>query len=287
MKEGYEKLTAFLTCFRLFESLVMPFELTRAPVTFQRFINDSLYDYLDQFYSAYLDDILIYSKTREEHEEHVYKVLQRLREVGLYTKLSKCEFLVTETKFLSLIVGRDGFKIDPEKVRTILEQKTPRSATDVLRFNGFYNFYRRFIKSYSKIVTPLINLTKKNAVFNQSLECQDAFKTLKQTITSTPTLRPFDQTKEAILETDTSNFVSGRVLSQYDKEGILRPIAFFSKKHSTVKYNYEIYDKELLTIICYLEEQRPELEGTKSPIRILSNYRNLEYFITIKMLNRR
>ena len=263
----------------------MPFELTRAPVTFQRFINDSLYDYLDQFYSAYLDDILIYSKTREEHEEYVYKVLQRLREVGLYTKLSKCEFLVTETKFLSLIVGRDGFKIDPEKVRTILEQKTPRSATDVLRFNGFYNFYRRFIKSYSKIVTPLINLTKKNAVFNQSLECQDAFKTLKQTITSTPTLRPFDQTKEAILETDTSNFVSGRVLSQYDKEGILRPIAFFSKKHSTVKYNYEIYDKELLTIICYLEEQHPELEGTKSPIRILSNYRNLEYFITTKILN--
>jgi hypothetical protein len=166
MKEGHEKLTAFLTRFGLFESLVMPFGLTRAPATFQRFINDSLRDYLDQFCSAYLDDILIYSKTREEHEEHVRKVLQRLREAGLYAKLSKCEFFVTETKFLGLIVGRDRFKIDPEKVRTILEWKTPRSATDVLRFNGFYNFYYRFIKNYSKIVTPLINLKKKNAIFN-------------------------------------------------------------------------------------------------------------------------
>ena len=166
MKEGHEQLTAFLTRFGLFESLVMPFGLTGAPATFQRFINDSLRDYLDQFCSAYLDDILIYSKTREEHEEHVRKVLQRLREAGLYAKLSKCEFFVTETKFLGLIVGRDGFKMDPEKVRTILEWKTPRSATDVLRFNGFCNFYRRFIKNYSKIVTPLINLTKKNAIFN-------------------------------------------------------------------------------------------------------------------------
>jgi hypothetical protein len=177
--------------------------------------------------------------------------------------------------------------MDPEKVKTILEWKTPRSATDVLRFNSFCNFYRRFIKNYSKIVTPLINLTKKNAVFNWSLECQDAFETLKQTVASAPTLRPFDWTKEAILETDASDFVSGGVLSQYDEEGILRPVAFFSKKHSAVKCNYEIYDKELLAIIRCLKEWRPELEGTESPIRILSDHRNLKYFITTKMLNRR
>jgi predicted transcriptional regulator len=132
MKEGHEKLTAFLTRFGLFESLVMPFGLTRALATFQRFINDSLRGYLNKFCSVYLDNILIYSKTREEHEEHVHKVLQCLREAGLYVKLSKYEFFVTETKFLGLIVGRDGFKMDPEKVRTILEWKTPRSATDVL-----------------------------------------------------------------------------------------------------------------------------------------------------------
>ena len=121
MKDGHEHLTAFLTRFGLFESLVMPFGLTGAPATFQRFINDSLREYLGQFCSAYLDDILIYSKTKEEHVQHVRKVLERLRSAGLFAKLSKCEFFVTETKFLGLIVGRDRFKIDPEKVKTILE----------------------------------------------------------------------------------------------------------------------------------------------------------------------
>ena len=287
MKEGHEKFTAFLTRFGLFESLVMPFGLTGAPATFQRFINDALREYLDRFCSAYLDDILIYSKTKKEHLEHVRKVLERLRQAGLYAKLSKCEFFVAETKFLGLIVGKDGFKMDPEKVKTILDWNTPKNATDVLRFNGFCNFYRRFIRDYSKIVTPLIDLTKKNAEFNWSVECQDAFEKLKATVASAPVLKPFDWTKEAILETDASDFVSAGVLSQYDNEGILRPVAFFSKKHSAVECNYEIYDKELLAIIRCLEEWRPELEGTETPVRILSDHRNLEYFMSTKMLNRR
>ena len=287
MKEGHEKFTAFLTRFGLFESLVMPFGLTGAPATFQRFINDALREYLDRFCSAYLDDILIYSKSKEEHLEHVRQVLERLRRAGLYAKLSKCEFFVEETKFLGLIVGRDGFKMDPDKVKTILDWNTPSNAIDVLRFNGFCNFYRRFIRDYSKIVTPLIDLTKKNAKFNWSVECQDAFEKLKATVASAPILKPFDWTKEAILETDASDFVSAGVLSQYDDEGILRPVAFSSKKHSAVECNYEIYDKELLAIIRCLEEWRPELEGTETPVRVLIDHRNLEYFMSTKMLNRR
>jgi len=192
MKDGHEHLTAFLTCFSLFELLVMLFGLTGAPATFQRFINDSLCEYLDQFCSAYLDNILIYSKTKEEHVQHVCKVLERLQSAGLFAKLSKCEFFVTETKFLGLIVGWDRFKMDPKKVKTILEWSTPRSATDVLWFNGFYNFYRRFIRDYSKIVTLLINLTKKNALFNWTRSCEDAFQLLKSTVASAPTLCPFD-----------------------------------------------------------------------------------------------
>jgi hypothetical protein len=287
MKKGHEHLTAFLTRFGLFESLVMPFGLTGAPATFQRFINDSLREYLDQFCSAYLDDILIYSRTRDEHVKHVRKVLERLRSAGLFAKLSKCEFFVTETKFLGLIVGRDGFKMDPEKVKTILEWKTPRSATDVLRFNGFCNFYRRFIRNYSKIMTPLINLTKKNAPFNWTRSCEVAFQLLKNTVASAPTLRPFDWTKQVVVETDASDFVSAGVLSQYDEENVLRPVAFFSKKHSSVECNYEIYDKELLAIIRCFEEWRPELEGSENPILVLSDHRNLEYFMSTKMLNRR
>jgi hypothetical protein len=177
--------------------------------------------------------------------------------------------------------------MDPDKVKTILDWNTPSNATDVLRFNGFCNFYRRFIRDYSKIVTPLIDLTKKNAKFNWSVECQDAFEKLKATVASAPILKPFDWTKEAILETDASNFVSAGVLSQYDDEGILRPVAFFSKKHSAVECNYEIYDKELLAIIRCLEEWRPEFEGTETPVRVLTDHRNLEYSMSTKMLNRR
>jgi hypothetical protein len=177
--------------------------------------------------------------------------------------------------------------MDPEKVKTIIEWKTLRSATDILRFNGFCNFYRRFIRNYSKVVIPLINLTKKNAPFNWTQACEEAFELLKNTVTSALTLKPFDWTKEAVVETDTSDFVSAGVLSQHDNEGILRPVAFFSKKHTSVECNYEIYNKELLTIVRCFEEWRPELEGSETPVKVLSNHRNLEYFMSTKMLNRR
>jgi len=287
MKEGQEYLTAFRTRFGLFESLVMPFGLTGAPATFQRFINDTLRQYLDQFCSAYLDDILIYSKTREEHIEHVRKVLMQLRKAGLFAKISKCEFFVQKTKFLGLIIGRDGIQMDPEKVKTIKEWPIPSCLTDVQAFIGFANFYRRFIRDFSKIISPLVQLTQKNVKFEWTTACQSAFDRLKDAFTSAPILIPFDWTKEVILETDASDYVSAGVLSQYGDDGILRPVAFFSKKHSATECNYEIYDKELLAIIRCFEEWRPELEGSEHPIRILTDHRNLEYFTTSKLLNRR
>jgi hypothetical protein len=152
---------------------------------------------------------------------------------------------------------------------------------------GFCNFYRRFIRDYSKIVTPLINLTKKNTPFNWNQACEDSFQLLKDTVASASVLKPFDWIKEAIIETDASDFVSTGVLSQHNDEGVLCLVAFFSKKHSSVKCNYEIYDKELLAIIRCFEEWRPEVEGSEIPIKVLSDHRNLEYFMSIKMLNRR
>jgi len=287
MKEGQEYLTAMRTRFGLFESLVMPFGLTGAPATFQRFINDALREYLDQFCTAYLDDILIYSKTREEHTTHLRKVLLQLQKVGLFAKISKCEFFVPETRFLGLIVGRDGFRMDPEKIKTIVEWKTPQNLTDVQAFIGFANFYRRFIKDFSKIISPLVELTKKNQPFLWNDIRQHAFDRLKSAFTTAPVLAPFDWEREVILETDALDYVSAGVLSQVGDDGILRPVAFFSKKHSITECNYEIYDKELLAIIRCFEEWRPELKGTELPVRILTDHRNLEYFTTTKLLNRR
>jgi hypothetical protein len=133
----------------------------------------------------------------------------------------------------------------------------------------------------------MVNLTKKGVQFLWNKSCQSAFKRLKQAFVDAPILRPFDWEKDVILETDASDYVSAGVLSQYDDQGVLHPVAFFSKKHSATECNYEIYDKELLAIIRCFEEWRPELEGTPSPVKVITDHRNLEYFTTTKLLNRR
>lgn len=191
-----------------------------------------------------------------------------------------------ETKFLGIIVGRDGIRMEPDKVKTIVDWETPTCVTDVQAFIGFANFYWRFIKDFSKIIAPLVNLTKKGIQFGWDATCELSFNALKKAFTTAPVLRPFDWNKEVILETDASDYVSAGVLSQYDDDGVLHPVAFFSKKHSATECNYEIYDKELLAIIRCFEEWRPELEGTPSPIKVITDHRNLEYFMTTKLLNR-
>ncbi|KAK7570621.1 hypothetical protein V3481_007378 [Fusarium oxysporum f. sp. vasinfectum] len=287
IEKGQEYLTAFRTRFGLYESLVMPFGMTGAPATFQRYINSTLREHLDVFCTAYLDDILIYSRTREEHIEHLKAVLQKLRDAGLFANPAKCEFLVPETKFLGLIVGRDGIRMDPAKIETVKNWKTPSCLTDVQAFTGFANFYRRFIRDFSKLTAPMNRLTQKDVPFVWDEECEAAFKKLKKAFTSAPILRPFDWTRDVILETDASDYISAGVLSQPDDEGRLHPVAFFSKKHTATECNYEIYDKELMAIIRCFEEWRPELEGAPSPIKVITDHKNLEYFTTTKLLNRR
>lgn len=254
MRKGEEYLTAFRTRFGLYESLVMPFGMTGAPATFQRYTNDALREHLDIFCTANLDDILIYSRTRSEHEAHLRMVLEALRGAGLYAKISKCEFFMTETKFLGLIIGRDGIRMDPEKVRTVRDWKTPTCLTDIQAFLGFGNFYRRFIRDYLKITAPLNRLTVKGVAFDWTADCRKAFESLKSAFSTAPILAPFDWEKDVILETDASDYVSAGVLSQVGDDRILRPVAFYSKKHTATGCNYEIYEKELMAIIRCFEE---------------------------------
>src|SRR5271169_1965960 len=287
MAEGEEWKTAFRTRYVLFESLVMPFGLTNAPASFQHFINDVFWPFLDIFCSAFIDDILIYSNTLAKHKQHVRQVLTVLSKAGLHLKPEKCEFHCEEVKYLGLIIGRGGARIDPSKVSAILDWETLKNLKDVQAFLGFANFCRRFILSFSKIVAPLMKLTWKNPRFVWSPWCQEAFDNLKNAFTSAPVLRHFDPDQEIVVETDASDYVSAGVLSQHDDNGVLHPVAFFSKKHSPAECNYEIYDKELMAIIRCFEEWRPHLEGAEHPVKVLSDHRNLEYFMTTKLLSRR
>ena len=250
-------------------------------------MNDVLFDYLDDFCTAYLDDILIYSENELEHESHVKKVLERLRKAGLQADIKKSEFSVKKTKYLGFIISTDGIQVDPEKIEVIQAWKPPTTVKGVQSFLGFCNFYRRFIQDYGRIARPLTRLTRKETPFIFNQDCQDAFVELKKRLTSSPILGHYDPEHESMLETDASDEVVAGVLSQRGKDQQWHPIAYFSKTMAPAECNYEIHDKELLAIIRALEQWRAELEGLKSKIQIYTDHRALEYFMTKRQLTAR
>ncbi|SLM40157.1 retrotransposon nucleocapsid protein [Lasallia pustulata] len=170
--------------------------------------------------------------------------------------------------------------MDPQKLQAVVDWETPTCVKDIQAFISFANFYQRSIQAFSKVVAPLIALVQKDVPFQWTEDCQKAFDLLKKRFTTAPILAYFDPTKEIIVEIDASDWVSARILSQYSVDNIFHPVAFFSKKHSAQEVNYNIYDKELLAIICAFEEWQPELEGSAFPIKVITDHRNLEYFIT-------
>ena len=285
---GEEWKTAFRTRYGHFEYLVMPFGLANAPASFQGLINDTLRPFLDRFATAYLDDIMVYSNTLEEHKEHVKQVLARLRSKNLFVKLEKCQFHTDTTEFLGFVISPQGISMDPKKVEAITSWPTPTCQKDIMSFLGFANFYRRFVRSFSRITTPLTALLKKTSPrFVWTDSAQQAFDTLKVAFTTAPILAHFDPSLPCIIEPDASDFACGGVLSQKDASGFPRPIAFLSRKFTPAEVHYEIHDKEMLAIIICLKEWRAYLEGAQHTISILTDHKNLEYFVTTKQLNRR
>ncbi|CEP13212.1 hypothetical protein [Parasitella parasitica] len=265
----------------------MNFGLCLAPSTFQAYVNDVLRDYLDQFLVVYLDDILIFSQTQSQHEEHVRLVLMKLQDAHLSLKLEKCEFSVSTVSFLGFIIGTNGISMDPIKIKAIQEWQPCRSVHDIQVFLGLTNFYRRFIKDYSKICNPLTALLKKDTKFEWSPAADQAFNSLKAAILSDPVLRHYDSTRPCIIETDASDYALGAVCSQADSDGVAHPVAFFSRKLLPAEQNYQVYDKELSAIIAAFKHWRPYLEFSSEPTIVLTDHKNLEYFTTTRNLSRR
>ena len=285
--EGDEWKTAFRTRYGHFEYLVMPFGLCNAPATFQAYINEVLRDYLDDFCTAYMDDVLIYtSGTLEEHIEHVRRVLKHLLDNELYVKLEKCEFHVQETRFLGFIVSPNGLAMDPERIQTVVGWPIPKSTHDLQVFLGFANFYRRFIKAYSRIVSPLTNLLRKSQKFVWCQATQQAFAKLKELFTTAPILKHFDPKLPITLYADSSGAAISGIISQ-PHDGNLHPVAFWSRKCLPTECNYDIHDREMLAIVESMKHWRHYLEGVKHSIEIFSDHKNLEVFMTTKVLNRR
>jgi len=282
--KGDEWKTTFQTCYGAFKWLVMPFGLTNASATFQHFMNNVFSDLLDVCVVVYLDNILIYSDDITQHRKHVKEVLKRLQKAGLYAKAEKCEFHLDSIEYLGYVLSPSGLTMSNAKVKTIQEWPEPKKIKDIQSFLGFANFYRCFIFNYSDIVIPLTWLTRKDTPWNFDDNCRKAFNTLKQAFTSAPILTHWVPDVQLIVETDASDYTLAAILSIMTKDNEIHPIAFHSQTFSAPELNYNVHDKELLAIFEAFKIWRHYLEGSASPIDVITDHKNLEYFSTTKVL---
>ncbi|KAI2650474.1 Transposon Tf2-6 polyprotein [Labeo rohita] len=288
IREGDEWKTAFLTPTGHYETLVMPFGLCNSPAAFQHFINDVLRDMLGRWCYAYLDDILIYSKTLEEHTQHVRAVLQRLLAHQLFCKLEKCAFHQHTTTFLGFVISAQGVAMDPQKLEAVRSWPLPTSLKQLQRFLGFANFYRRFIRGFSSTAAPLTALTKPSrGEFHLTPEAIQAFKTLCHQFTSAPVLIHPDPARSFIMEVDAADVGVGAVLSQRGPDEKLHPCSFFSRKFNLTQQRYGVGDRELLAIKWALEEWRHWLQGGSDPFTVWTDHQNLTVIRQAKQLNPR
>jgi hypothetical protein len=250
--------TTFRTRYGHYEFVVVPFGLTNAPATFMCLMNNVLSKFLDKFVLVFIDDILIYSKNREEHEEHLRLVLQVLREHHLYAKFSKCDFFQKQVHYLGHVISKEGVAVDPDKIRSIMEWPTPKDVSDIRSFMGLAGYYRRFIKGFSKIGCPITALQKKGIKFIWTSKCEERFQELKYLLTHAPMLKIADPDNDFLVCTDACKEGLRGVLMQ---EG--RVIFYASRKLNEHEINYVTHDLELAAIVHALKMWRHYLLGRK------------------------
>src|SRR5258705_1834585 len=263
----------------------MPFGLTNAPAVFQRFINKVLGNLLDVCMVGYIDNILIYSDSVDQHWDHVREVLRRLQEAGLYVNPKKRNLHPDTVEYLGFILTPTGLHMDPAKVAVIQNWAEPRNVRDVPSFLGFANFYHRFIVDYSQMTLPLTNLCKKATPWNFGERETTTFQTLKNAFSTALVLCHWAPDLQMTVETDVSDHAIAGILSVTTKDNEIRPVAFFSRSLQGVEKNYDTHDKELLAIFEAFKNWRHFLEGSAEVIDTVTNHKNLEYFMSSKKLS--
>jgi hypothetical protein len=267
----------------------MYFGLTNSPATFQTMMNEIFQDLITEgVISVYLDDILIFTNSLEEHHRITRLALDRMCEHKLYLRPEKCEFEKTKIEYLGVIISHNKVEMDPVKIAGVVDWPTPSNKKEVQSFVSFVNFYQRFIPGFSHHARALFDLTMKDVRFIWGLPQEDSFMKLKELVTSAPVLVLPDDDLPFRLEADGSGIATGAVLSQQSvDDNAWHPVAFLSKALNPVERNYEIHDTEMLAIIRGLEEWRHYLEGARHPIEIWTDHKNLEYFRVAQKLNHR
>ena len=272
--------TAFRMRYGHFEFTVMPFGLTNAPATFLDLMNRVFQPYLDQFVVVFVDEILIYSQSEREHEDHLRVVLQLLRDHQLYAKFSKCEFWLIEVRFLGQIVSTSGVSVDLEKVEAVMSWERPKSVFEIHSFLGLAGYYRRFIEDFSRLAALMTKMTQKEVKFEWNDLCEKAFPELKRRLTSAPILIVSERGQGYTVYRDASKGGLGCVLMQ---SGIV--VAYGSRQLKNHEQNYPTHDMELETVVFALKILCHYLYGEQ--FEMYSDHKSLKYIFTQRDLNMR
>ncbi|XP_078152180.1 uncharacterized protein LOC144547409 [Carex rostrata] len=272
--------TAFRTRYGHYEYMVMPFGLTNAPAAFMDMMQRVFHDLLDSTVVVFIDDILIYSRSREEHEVHLRIVLQRLRDHQLFAKFSKCEFWLEKVVFLGHVISGEGLAVDSEKIRAVTDWKRPETVTEIRSFLGLAGYYRRFVLGFSQLAAPLTKLLHKGVKFEWGATQDQSFEELKSRLVTAPVLAMPITDEEYTVYTDASGSGLGCVLMQKD-----HVIAYASRQLRSHEQNYPTHDLELAAVIFALKIWRHYLYGVKC--RIFTDHQSLKYIFTQRELNLR
>ena len=287
LRSGYHQLkirpqdvpkTAFVTRYGLDEFLVMSFGLTNAPSYFMYLMNNVFMDCLDKFVVVFIDDVLIYSRSEEEHEKHLRVVLERLRAHQLYAKFSKCEFWLKQVDFLGHVISTEGVAMDPAKVESVLSWKQPKNVSEIRSFLGLAGYYRRFIEDFSRIARPMTQLLKKDKKFEWSEACEASFQELKRRLTTGPVLVLPDIQQDFEVYCDASQQGLGCVLMHQGKV-----VAYSSRQLRPHEVNYPTHDLELAAVVHALKTWRHHLIGNRC--ELYSDHKSLKYIFTQPDLN--
>lgn len=277
LAEDSKAILAMSTPLGLMEPNNMPFGMKNAPSVFQREMQRVLRERLGKGVLVFIDDILIYSATVEEHEELVKWVLGRLRDEGYYANPDKCEFFQQKISFLGHVISEEGFSVQHHKVKAVHEWPRPETKKQVKGFLGLTGYYRKFVFDYSRIALPLTDLTKDNTPFHWGPQQQEAFDALKLKLIQAEVLAHPSPSKQYVLNTDASGFAIAAVLSQEQEDGMTRPIAYYSKKMNTAEVNYCVHDKELLAVVMAVDHWRCYLHGSPFPVTIRTDHKGLQW----------
>ncbi|GJR03847.1 putative reverse transcriptase domain-containing protein [Tanacetum coccineum] len=289
LRSGYHQLrvreedipkTAFRTRYGHYEFQVMPFGLTNAPAVFMDLMNRVCKPYLDKFVIVFIDDILIYSKNKQEHAEHLKLNLELLKKEQLYAKFSKYEFWIPKVQFLGHVIDSQGIHVDPAKIESVKDWASPKSATEIRQFLGLAGYYRRFIEGFSKIAKPMTKLTQKKIKFEWSDKAEAAFQLIKQKLCSAPILALPEGNEDFIAYCDASIKGLGAVLMQREKV-----IAYASRQLKIHEKNYTTHDLELGAVVFALKIWRHYLYGTK--YTVFTDHKSLQHILDQKELNMR